>query len=93
MLWFEFKSGIFRLFYPIICSCRELCLLVSWCVGNKCDMVSSDEDLGRSRRPDVEDRGWSNIGRVLGGRTVGRLGDSMFGLYCAQGDEERMFLG
>jgi hypothetical protein len=39
--WLEFKSGIFWLFYPIICSCGESCLLVSWCVGNRCDMVGS----------------------------------------------------
>jgi hypothetical protein len=30
-------------------------------------MVSSDEDHGRSRRPGAEDRGWSDIDRVLGG--------------------------
>jgi hypothetical protein len=68
-------------------------LLVSWCVGNRCDMASSDEDLGRSRRPGVDDRGWSNTGRVLDGWMIGRLGDTMCGLYHAQGDEERGFLG
>jgi hypothetical protein len=54
-----------------ICSCEESCLLVSWCVGDRCDMVDSDEDLGRSKRPGAEDRGWSSTGRVLGGRTIG----------------------
>jgi hypothetical protein len=34
---------------------RESCLLVSWCVGNRCDMAGSDEDRGRNRRPGVED--------------------------------------
>jgi hypothetical protein len=29
-------------------------------------MVGSDKDLGRSRRPGVEDRAWSSTGRVLG---------------------------
>jgi hypothetical protein len=56
-------------------------------------MAGSDEDRGRSRRPDAEDRGWSSIGRVLGGRTVKRSGDAVCDLYCAQGDEEREFLG
>jgi hypothetical protein len=68
-------------------------LLVSWCVGDKCDIAGSDEDLGRSRRPDAKDRGWSSTGRVLGGRTIERLDDAMCGLYRAQGDEERKFLG
>jgi hypothetical protein len=93
MTWFEFESGIFRLSYTIICSCGESCLLVSWCVGDRCDMVGSDKDLGRSRRPNTEDRVWSSTGRVLGGRTIGRTGDIVCGLYCAQGDEERKFLG
>jgi hypothetical protein len=31
-------------------SCPESRLLVSWCVGNSCGMVGSDEDWGRSRR-------------------------------------------
>jgi hypothetical protein len=35
-------------------------LLVSWCAGGRCDMACSDEDHGRSRRPSVEDRGWSH---------------------------------
>jgi hypothetical protein len=91
--WFELKSGIFQLFYPIICSCGESRLLVSWCVGNRCDMEGSDEDLGRSRIPGVEDWGWLSTCRVLGGRTIERSGDVMCGLYHAQGDEERGFLG
>jgi hypothetical protein len=32
-------------------------LLVSWCLGDRCDMTDSDEDHGRSRRPDAEDWG------------------------------------
>jgi hypothetical protein len=35
-------------------------LLVSWCAGDRCGMVCSDEDHGRSRRPGAEDRGWSH---------------------------------
>jgi hypothetical protein len=67
-------------------------LLVSWCVGDRCDMVSSDEDRGRSRRPSAEDRGWLSTDQVLGGQTVERSGDVMCGLHRAQGDEEHMFL-
>jgi hypothetical protein len=62
-------------------------LLVSWCIGGRCDMAGSDEDHGRSRRPGAEDRGWSNTGRVLGGWTIGKSGDAVYGLRCAQGDE------
>jgi hypothetical protein len=32
-------------------------------------------------------------GRVLGGRTIERLGDTVCGLHRAHGDEEREFLG
>jgi hypothetical protein len=56
-------------------------------------MAGSDEYRGRSRRPSVEDRGWSGTGRVLGGRTIERLDDVVCCLYRAQGDEEREFLG
>jgi hypothetical protein len=56
-------------------------------------MVSSGEDLRRSRKPSVEDRGWSSTGRVLGGRTIGRSSDTVCGLYRAQADEECGFLG
>jgi hypothetical protein len=56
-------------------------------------MAGSDEYRGRSRRPSVEDRGWSGTGRVLGGRTIERLDDVVCSLYRAQGDEEREFLG
>jgi hypothetical protein len=48
-------------------------LLVSWCAGGRCDMTCSDEDRGRSRRPDAEDRRWSHRSdtRWPGGREVG----------------------
>jgi hypothetical protein len=38
-----------------------LCLLVSWCAGGRCGMTCSDKECGRSRRPAVEDRGWSHM--------------------------------
>jgi hypothetical protein len=37
--------------------CGESHLLVSWCVGDRCDMVDSNEDHGRSRRPGADDQG------------------------------------
>jgi hypothetical protein len=67
-------------------------LLVSWCVGDRCDMVGSSEDLDRSRRPGVEDRRWSSTDQILGGRMIGRSGDTVYGIYHAQGDEECGFL-
>jgi hypothetical protein len=33
-------------------------------------MADSDEDLGRSRRPGIEDQEWSSISRILGSRTI-----------------------
>jgi hypothetical protein len=78
--------------FTLICLCGESCLLVSWCVSDRCDMMGNDEDWGRSRRPGVEDRGWSIIGRVLGGWTIERSGGVMCSLYHAQRDEERNFL-
>jgi hypothetical protein len=68
-------------------------LLVSWCAGDRCDMVGSDEDRGRSRRRGPEDQGWSSTGRVLGDQTIERSDDAMCGLHRAQGDEEHGFPG
>jgi hypothetical protein len=47
-------------------------------------MVGNDEDHGRSRRPDAEDRGWSSTGRILGCQTIERLADAVCDLYRAQ---------
>jgi hypothetical protein len=55
-------------------------------------MEGSNEDLGRSMRPGAEDRGWPSTGQVPNGRTIGRSGDAVCGLYHAHGDEERRFL-
>jgi hypothetical protein len=52
---------------PLSILCGELRLLVSWCAGDRCGMMSSDKDRGRSRRPSAEDQGWSSTGWVLGG--------------------------
>jgi hypothetical protein len=53
------------------CSYGESCLLVSWCVGGRCDMVANDEDHGRSRRPSAEDQMWSSTGRYSMARRSG----------------------
>jgi hypothetical protein len=76
-----------------ICSFGESRLLVSWCAGGRCDMVSSGENRGRSRRPGAEDRRWSSSGWVPGGWAIGRSADAVCGLHRARGDEERGFLG
>jgi hypothetical protein len=73
----------FGSFTFILVSCGESRLLISWCAGSRCDMAGGEEDHGRSRRLSVEDRGWSSTGRVLGGRMIGRLGDTVCGLYRA----------
>jgi hypothetical protein len=66
----------------ILVLCGESRLLVSWCAGSRCDMVGSDEDHGSSKRPNVEDRGWSSTGW-----TIRRSGDAVCGLHRARGDE------
>jgi hypothetical protein len=54
---FEFKSGIGLFYFSFtFISFGESRLLVSWCAGGRCDMVCSDEDCDKSRRPVVEDR-------------------------------------
>jgi hypothetical protein len=55
-------------------------------------MAGSNEDRGKSRRLGAEDWGWSNTGRVLGGRMIERSDDIVCGLHHAQGDKERRFL-
>jgi hypothetical protein len=59
LCWFEFESSKLRWFYPtfIFVLCGESRLLVSWCAGDRCDMMSSDENRGRSRRPGAERTG------------------------------------
>jgi hypothetical protein len=71
---FEFESGIVLFCFSFIfVSFGELCLLISWCAGGRCNMGFNDEDRGRSRRPSVEDREWSHRSgtRWSGGREVG----------------------
>jgi hypothetical protein len=41
----------------------------------------------------VQRTGDGQTGRVLGGRTIGRLSDTVCGLHCARGDEKHEFLG
>jgi hypothetical protein len=51
-------------------------------------MVDNDDDCDRSRRPGVEDRRWSDTGRILGGRTIRRSGDAVCDLHYACGKDE-----
>jgi hypothetical protein len=44
-------------FYLYLVSCGESHMPFSWCVRDRCDMVGSDEDHGRSRKHGAEDRG------------------------------------
>jgi hypothetical protein len=85
--------GHFFGFTFIFISCGESHLLVSWCAGDRCGMAGSDEDRGRSKSPSAEDRGGSSTSWILGGRTIERLGDTVYGLHHAHRDEERGFLG
>jgi hypothetical protein len=90
---FEFKSGIVLFCFSFIfVSFEESYLLVSWCAGGRCGMVCSDEDHGKSRRPGVEDWGWSHRSgtRWL---AIKRLGGAVYGLHRAREDEEPGFLG
>jgi hypothetical protein len=71
---FEFESEtILFCFSFIFISFGETCLLVSLCAGGRCGIACSDEDHDRSRRPDVEDWGWSHMlgTRWPGDREVG----------------------
>jgi hypothetical protein len=92
---FEFESRKFLVVLPHyhVILFRKSCLLVSWCAGDRCGMMGSDENRGRSRRPGAEDQGWSSTGRVLDGWMVKRSGYAMCGLHRTQGDEEHGFFG
>jgi hypothetical protein len=67
-LWWVIDLAMFEFEFRIVLFCfsfifvlfGESRLLVSWCAGGRCDMVCSDEDHSRSRRPGAEDRGWSH---------------------------------
>jgi hypothetical protein len=57
---------------------------VAWRTATR--IVAGVEDLVQRTEDD-------RTGRVLGGWTIGRSGDAMCDLHCAQRDEERAFLG
>jgi hypothetical protein len=77
----------------IFVSFRESRLLVSWCRGGRCGTAGNDEDRGRSRRPIIEDQGWSHRSGTQWRRTIGRSGDAVCSLHRARGGDEREFLG
>jgi hypothetical protein len=73
---FEFDSGIVSFCFSIIFVLfGDSCLLVSWCASDRCGMVCSDEDRGRSSRPGAEDQRWSHRSGTQwpGDREVGWL--------------------
>jgi hypothetical protein len=74
-------------------SCGEICLLISWFVGDRCGMVGSDEDQGRSSRLGAEDQRLSSTGWVLDGQTIESSGDVVCGLHRTHGYEEHEILG
>jgi hypothetical protein len=91
MVWIQIQEIlIILLLYLFVCRITFAYLM---CVGDRCDMMDSDKDLGRSRRPSAHDRWWSSIGRILGDWMIGRSGDAVCGLHRAHKDEECVFLG
>jgi hypothetical protein len=57
-----------------LCLCGELCLLVSWCVGDKCNMAGNNEDRSRSRRPSAwAGDGQAQVGYLVAGRSGGQV--------------------
>jgi hypothetical protein len=83
------NPGVFGGFTPII----YLGWRIAFTYLMVCGITGNDEDHGRIWRPGAEGQEWSSIGRVLSGRTIERLGDTVCGLHRARGDEERGFLG
>jgi hypothetical protein len=74
MSWFEFKSGTFWLFYLYPCLCGESRLLVLWCAGDRYDMVGSNEDRGRCRRPVARTKDdQTQVGYSVVARSIGRV--------------------
>jgi hypothetical protein len=59
-VWIQIRN-ILVVLLPLSCSCGESCLLVSWCVGGRCDMTGSDEDRDKSSRFGAENRGWLHM--------------------------------
>jgi hypothetical protein len=61
-----------------LCCLKSLVLLQGWLC---------------SRRSGAEDRGWSDIVQVFGGRMIERSDDTVCGLHRACGDKEHEFIG
>jgi hypothetical protein len=90
---FKFESGTFGLFYlyPLFhvenCVCLSRCVqvvAVAWRAVTR--IMTGVEDL-------VQRTGDGRTGQVLSGRTIGRSGDIVCGMYHAHRDEEHEFLG
>jgi hypothetical protein len=65
--------GWFGCFTFIHCSFGELCLLVSWCAGDRCSMVCSDEEHGGSRRRCRGPGMVAQVGYSVAERSWGRM--------------------
>jgi hypothetical protein len=90
---FEFESRIVSFCFSFtFVSFGESCLLVSWCVGDRCGMTCSMRimagvgDLLQRTRD-------GRTGRVLSDWAIERSDGAVCGLHHACGDEERGFLG
>jgi hypothetical protein len=68
-------------------------LLVSRCVGDRCDMADSDKNHGRSRKSGAKNQKWSSTGQVHSGQTIERLDDAVCDLHRTHRDDECEFIG
>jgi hypothetical protein len=94
LVWIWIRSISVKLTPNWVIWFGEMCLLISWCVGGKYDVMGNNEDRGKSRRLGVEDLGWSGTSRVLSDRMIKRSGDVMCDpLHTHGGDEKRGFSG
>jgi hypothetical protein len=76
--------SLFCLENRIFLSCGVHVAGVAWCAVMR--IVAGVGDL-------VQRTGDGRTGRVLGGRTIERSGDSVYGLHRARVDEKHEFLG
>jgi hypothetical protein len=91
MARFEFESGMFLFFLPLVRSEKRVCLSrdvqeagATWRAATR--TVARVGDL-------VQRTGDGHTGRVLGCRTVEKSGGAVCGLHLARGDQKRGFLG
>jgi hypothetical protein len=88
---FEFEFGTVLFVLPFIFVRLENCVCLSRGVAGAAwraamRIVAGVGDL-------VQRTGDGRTGRILGGRTIEKLGGAVYGLHRVRGDEEREFLG